>query len=257
MSFQLICIKISSMGKVMNMIMLTVCFGVLLIGAIPVFAYNASSTNYALDEYFFGTGGELSSSSANYQSKMAAGETTVGNSKSTNYQFNGGFNTTDTPLLEFAVNGGIYDLGVLNPTATSTVTPTFTVRNYLSSGYVVIMNGTPPITSDGTHTLTPMSTASNSQIGAEQFGVNLVNNTTPATGTNPVQVPDSSFSFGVAAGAYSTQNQFKFVSGDTIAMSGSSSGQTNYTMSVIANITKNTPAGQYGGNINLEVIPTF
>jgi hypothetical protein len=223
---------------------------------VPVFA-QSSSTNYKLEESFFGTGGELDASSTSYKAKQSAGETAVGNASSANYQFNAGFNTTDQPLLEFAVNGGIYDLGILDAASTGTAVAAFSVRSYLSAGYIVTAKGASPSTTAGAaHTLAPM-TAAGSSPGTEQFGINLVANTNPSIGSNPSQVPDSTFSFGSAASDYANPNIFKFLDGDTIAFSPKSSGQTNYALSIIANISRDTPAGQYGGTINLQVVPTF
>jgi hypothetical protein len=218
----------------------------------------SSSAHYKVEESVFGTGGELDASSPNYRAKQSAGETVVGNATSAHYQFQGGFNTTDQPLLEFAVNGGTYDLGVLDASATGSAAATFSIRNYLSSGYIVTLNGTAPGTTSGNpHALTPLSAQTGSSPGTEQFGVNLVANTNPAIGADPSQAPDSSFSFGSATNGYATANLYKFVPGDTVAFSSKSSGQTNYTMSIIANVERNTPAGQYGGSLNLQVIPTF
>jgi hypothetical protein len=217
----------------------------------------SSSTNYKVEESFFGTGGELDPSSTNYKAKQSAGETTVGNSASTNYQFQGGFTTSNEPLLEFAVNGGTYDLGILDYGNTSYTAASFTVRNYLSSGYVVRVNGQAPSLSDSSHTLTAMNAAATSQTGVEQFGINMVDNSIPNVGSNPAQVPDNTFSFGTAVAGYDTANMFKFVDGDTIAMSPKSSGQTNYALSIIANVARETPAGQYGGYLQLQVVPTF
>jgi hypothetical protein len=234
-----------------------VSFAVLAIWAGPVAHAQSTSTNYKVEESFFGTGGELDASSTNYKAKQSAGEMTVGNSASANYQFQGGFNTTDTPLLEVAVNGGTYDMGVLDISSTGNVTATFTVRNYLSSGYVVRLNGQAPTDSVSGHSLTSLSTASSSVPGTEQFGVNLVDNGNPDIGSNPAQVPDSTYSFGTPVAGYDTGNLFKFVDGDTIAMSPKSSGQTNYALSIIANVARSTPSGQYGGHLDLQVIPTF
>jgi hypothetical protein len=219
----------------------------------------SSSASYKVEESFFGTGGELDASSPNYRSKQAAGELTVGNTVSANYQFQAGFNTSNQPLLEFAVNGGTYDLGILDANTTGAVTPTFTVRNYLSSGYIVRVNGSSPTVTSGTtpHALAVLATPNGSTPGIEQFGINLVNNSNPDVGADPVQVPNSTFGFGAAVAGYDTPNLYKFVDGDTIAFSNKSSGQTNYTMSVIANVTRYTPAGQYGGKLNVQVIPTF
>lgn len=222
----------------------------------PVFA-QSSSTNYKVEESFFGTGGELDASSTNYKARQSAGELTVGNAASANYQFQGGFNTSDVPLLEFAVNGGTYDLGVLDASAVGSAVASFTIRNYLSSGYVVLVNGAAPSESIGGHVLTPMTVAASSTPGTEQFGINLVDNSNPDIGSNPVQVPDNTFSFGSAMAGYDTANLFKFVDGDIIAFSPKSSGQTNYALSIIANVARGTPAGQYGGRLNVQVVPTF
>lgn len=235
------------------MLSFVLCFGT----AAETLAQSTSS-NYKVEESVFGTGGELDSSSTNYRAKQAAGGLVVGNTASGQYQLYGGFNTNDTPLLEFAVLGGTYDLGILDYGTTNFVTASFTVRNYLSSGYVVTLTGDAPSTTDGgMHTLAPMTVLASAQPGEEQFGVNLVDNSIPNVGSNPAQYPDATFSFGTAVAGYDTPNLFKFVSGDTIAMSPKSSGQTNYALSIIANISRSTPPGQYGGHLNLQVIPTF
>lgn len=218
----------------------------------------SSSTNYKVEESFFGTGGELEASSTNYRAQQSAGETTVGNATSNNYQMQAGFNTTDQPLLEFAVNGGTYDLGILDPTITGAAVATFTVRNYLSSGYVVTVKGDSPSTANGSvHTLTALTAPTSSTPGTEQFGINLAANTNPAIGSDPTQSPDASFGYGSGTPDYAGANLFKFVSGDTIAFSNRSSGQTNYFLSMIANVALATPAGQYGGTLNVQVTPTF
>lgn len=237
--------------------LLGVSLAVLLVGTgAQVFA-QSTSTNYKVEETFFGTGGELDASSSSYKAKQSAGELTVGNATSNSYQFQAGFNTSDEPVLEFAVNGGIYDLGVLDASAPGAAVATFTVRNYLSSGYVVTVNGTSPTLSDGTHILAAMSSLAGSSPGTEQFGINLTNNSNPDIGADPAQVPDNTFGSGSAVSGYNSQNMFKFVDGDTVAFSPRSSGQTNYALSIIANVARETPAGQYGGKLNVQVIPTF
>ncbi|HET8671314.1 MAG TPA: hypothetical protein VFM05_12025 [Candidatus Saccharimonadales bacterium] len=230
---------------------------VLCLWAGPIAHAQSSSANYQVEEAFFGSGGELDASSNSYKAKQAAGELTVGNSASTNYQFQGGFNTSDIPLLELAVSGGTYDMGVLDYGTTGAVQASFTVRNYLSSGYIIVLNGNAPTLPDGGHTLAPMSALAQSSPGTEQFGVNLVDNGNPDIGANPVQVPDATFSFGTAVTGYDTPNWFRFADGGTIGMSPKSSGQTNYTLSMIANIARETPAGQYGGSLSVQVVPTF
>lgn len=236
---------------------LGVSLAILFVWAGPLARAQSSSTNYRVEESFFGTGGELDASSPNYRAKQSAGETVVGNSASTNYQFQGGFNTSDEPLLEFAVDGGTYDLGILDYDETNSVMASFSVRNYLSTGYIITINGESPTLSDGGHTLAPLTSPTNATPGTEQFGINLVDNSIPDVGSNPVQIPDNTYSFGTAIVGYDTPNFFQFVDGATIAMSPKSSGQTNYFLSIIANIARETPAGQYGGRLNVQVVPTF
>jgi hypothetical protein len=187
-------------------------------------------------------------------------ETGVGNPTSTNYQLRAGFNTTDYPTLEFYVNGGTVNLGTLSTSTTGSGSVTFSVLDYVSSGYTVILSGTPPqytLPNGSTYTLSPMTSAAASNQGTEQFGVNLVSNTTPAVGANVQQVPDTTFGFGTPSAGYNTTNQFKFNTGDTVASSSKASGESLYTLSMIANIAVSTPGGAYSGTMGLVAVATF
>lgn len=218
------------------------------------------SPNYKINETFFGAGGELSEQSATYQAKVAAGELGIDRTASTNYQAYAGFNTTDKPVLEVFVTGGTYDLGYLDNTKPSAITASFTVRSYLSNGYTVRLGGTPPRNVEGGQILTALITPTAPSTGAEQFGVNLTtNNISPIGpfGADPTQVPDSTFSFGAATADYATSNLFKYVENDIIAQSPSSSGVTQFTLSAIANISKQTIAGYYTTDLFVNVVPTF
>lgn len=214
------------------------------------------SGTYGVSEAFFGTGGELNACSTTYCSKQAAGELTIGATGSTTYKAQAGFNTDRTPSLTFVVPAQNINLGVLSPGTTKTTTATFSVYSYLSSGYVVQTVGNGPTNSG--HQLTPLASPTASNSGAEQFGINLVANTSPVSfGANPGQIPDATFGFGVAATGYNTANQYKYVNGDTIAQSLSSSGETDYTMSYIFNATALTPGGTYTMNQVLVATATF
>jgi hypothetical protein len=217
-----------------------------------------TSPSYKVDETYFGTGGELDASSPSYKAKQSAGEITVGNNTSPSYQFNAGYNTTKDELLEVAVTGGTFDLGILDPATTQASSTTFTIRNYLASGYVVRLNGTSLRSGGGgTHAITALTTPALPNPGHEQFGVNLAANTSPAVGSSPLQLPDNTFAYGAATTDYNQPNNFKFVDNDMIAQSLKSSGMTEYTLSFIANIDNNTPSGNYGASLSIVVIPTF
>jgi hypothetical protein len=218
-------------------------------------AAQSASSSYQVNEVFFGTGGELHACSTTYCSKQAAGEATAGTTTGTAYKAQGGFNTDRTPYLQFIVNSSNTDIGVLTTGSTATATGTFSVKNYLSSGYSVITASNPP--QNGSYTMNALSSPAASTTGTEQFGMNLVANTSPALGANPVQVPSGTFSFGQAASGYNTPNQYKYVAGDVIASSSQSSGQTDYTISYIFNIGTSTRGGTYTFNDVLVATATF
>lgn len=223
------------------------------LGAVTV-AAQSSSNSYKVDEVFFGSGGVLQACSGSYCAKQSAGETAVGLTKSANWQAHAGFNTTDTPMLELAVNGNI-DLGTLEPDNTGVGTANIQVRTYLASGYSMMIVGEPP--RNASHTLKTTTAPEPSQKGTEQFGINLRQNTELNIGADPVQIPDDTFSFGLPVGNYGTVDQYMYQNGDTVAYSSSSTGQTNYTLSMIANISNATEAGRYSGSFSVVVTSTF
>lgn len=242
-----------------NVLVLAIIFSFVVV---PTASAQLTSPSYKVDETYFGTGGELDASSPNYKAKQSAGEFTVGNNTSASYQFNAGFNTTAEELLEVAVSGGTFDLDVLDTATTHAGSTTFTIRNYLASGYVVRLSGTSLRSAGGgVYTIPALSSQTAPTPGTEQFGVNLVANTTststPAVGANPIQIPDNTFSYGAAANGYDTPDLFKFVDNDIIAESLKSSGMTEYALSFMANINTNTPSGSYGASLSIIVIPTF
>lgn len=216
------------------------------------------SPNYEVNETFFGSGGNLDNASPNYSAKTAAGELAVGNISSPNFQAYAGFNTTNTILMELNVTGGVFDMGVLDESQVKTQQTSFTVKDYLSTGYTVQLLGRPP--SNSGHELAAMSASGSSTPGTEQFGVNLAANNLPVVGpfgAAPAQVPDASFGFGYAVSPYNISNSFKYVEGDTIARSDKSTGITNFTLSFISNISRTTPGGTYGGSLFIRVVPTY
>jgi hypothetical protein len=221
-----------------------------------------TSSNYKSNEVFFGTGGDNNQSSANYKASASVGSLGVGNYASTNYKVYSGFLTPNEPFLEMQIDTTNVNLGTLDANAANTGTSTFHVRAYVDSGYTVqTISSAPTYTSGATsHTLAAMSLGASSP-GTEQFGINLVHNTSPANfGTDPSPQPSSSFATGVAAAGYDTTNQFKYHAGDIIAQtpSGSSGwGLTIYTISYIANISLLTPAGNYTMVHDLVIVATF
>ena len=203
-----------------------------------------SSTNYSQDEQFMGSGGSVDGTSG---TRDAIGDTGVGPGTSAgSSRIDSGYVTDGDPRLAFIVQTTSVSFGNLSANTTATGTSTFSVLNYTSYGYVVQTVGNPP--SSGSYVLSGMPSTTASQVGTEQYGINLRSNTSPITfGADPVQVPDSSFSSGGAAGGYSTADNFRYVQGETVASAAQSSGQTNYTVSYIVNISSATAGGLYTG----------
>ncbi len=220
-----------------------------------------SSSNYQSNEVFFGAGGDYNQSSANYQGSGSAGALGVGATSSSSYKAYSGFLTPGEPFLDFVVDNTTVNLGLLDSASTKTGTATFHVRSYLNSTYSVQTFGTAPsyTSGSGSHTLTALTSQTNSITGTEQFGINLVANTSPATfGADPSKQPDSTFATGAASSGYQTTNLYKYVSGDTIAGSVTNGwGQTNFTISYIGNTTLQTPAGNYLMSQDLIVVAQY
>jgi hypothetical protein len=233
-------------------------------------ALQAQSSTYGVDEAFFGNGGELNACSTTYCTKQAAGDLAVGNSASASYQTQAGGLVTDRiPSLELIVNNPNADIGILTTTTTHVTSATFSVKSYLAGGYVVQTSSPGP--KNGSYTMQGLSSPTGSSIGNEQFGINLKANSCPGAapalpakggctgsfGANPSQAPDSTFSFGFSAPGYDTADQYKYVDGDIIAKSDTSSGETDYTVSYLYNISNVTPGGTYVLDQSIVATSTF
>ena len=223
-----------------------------------------SSSHYNANEVFFGNGGDNGQSSSNYSALVSSGALGVGQYSSANYQAFSGFLTPNEPFLELGIDSPTVDMGAVDPASTITGAAAFHVRAYLNSGYTVQTLNDPPSSTSGaaTHTLKAMSTQGSSAAGTEQFGINLVHNTSPVTfGTDPVPIPTSGYAAGTAAPGYDTANQYKYVKGDVIAETPSGTntgwGMTDYTIAYIANASIITPAGHYQVVQDLVAVATY
>jgi hypothetical protein len=212
-----------------------------------------TSNSYQFQETSLGGVGNSGATSTNYQSATSGG--TVGNTNSTSagFQINAGNTTTNDPTLAFSIISGSASFGSFSASTPATSTTTFQVADYTSYGYVVQVVGNAP--TNGPHSLTTMSTTGPSQVGVEQFGINLVANTSPSSiGANPNH---GQFGFGSAATNYSTTNNYRYVSGETIVTGPKSSGVTVYTISYIVNVAGLTPGGDYTGAQTLICTGTY
>jgi len=224
-------------------------------GTNPVFAVTSNSNNYQVTEMELGGSTSSESCSGQYCAKASIGDMATGKSANSGGSATFGPVTDGEPLLEVIVNPGESNLGTLSAENTATKTTTVQVRNYLSGGYMVQITGSPPKYKD--HTLSTPGTPTESRKGTEQFAINVVANTTPQVGASIVQFPDDLTSFGKAEDNYATANMFMYHSGDVVARSLTESGQSTYTISMIVNVSNETPAGHFSGDFSAVVIPVF
>ncbi len=243
----------------------------LVIGALLPIRVGAqsSSNSYRVEEAYFGSGGEVDLNSGSYNVQAGLGSLGVGLSSSTNYDVEAGFYTPNAPYLEMFVNSTVVDLGTLSSSSTGTGVGVFWIRTYLSSSYFV-KTMSQSLTSEGGAVLSPKLTTGASSPGTEEFGINLVANTSPATfGADPVNVPDDSYADGQAFGDgpggerdYDDPNEYAYGVGDTIARSQATIGRqavgrTDYTISYIANISNITAGGTYRMEHDLVAVVTY
>lgn len=221
---------------------------------VTVITANAlQSTNYQFNETSLGGLGNNKGQSSGYKALTSGGIIGFGDQAATLTQAKPGGETTSDPALAFAVASSSLNFGTFSPGLTATSTSTFAVSDYTSYGYVVQALGTPP--TNGTHTIAAMSSTGVSAAGSEQFGINLVANTSPTSlGANPNY---GQFGFGAPTANYGTTNNYRYVSGETIASAPKSSGTTVYTISYIVNVSSLTIGGDYSGNQTILCTATF
>lgn len=227
-----------------------------------VFADSSESTNYRVDQTFFGSGGVLDANSANYSSRQTLGELGVGLSESASFRAYAGFNTTDEPYIEFYVDEDTIDIGTLELGEEKTTNGSFYVRAWQSSGYVVQTVADPPTNTETGYQLSPLTAGGTNSPGTEQFGINLVLNDEFCgvgcdLGANPQQVPDATYSFGQASVGYDTDGTFRYNVGENIAESAESTSITVYTLSYLYNVSATTPSGKYEFYHNMVATATY
>jgi hypothetical protein len=98
-----------------------------------------------------------------------------------------------------------------------------------------------------------MASGGASSVGSKQFGFNLAAaNTSPSVGA---AVTGSGI--GTATANYSTNNNFRFNSGEVIATATGASNANTFTVGYIANINGVTPAGAYNTVLTYTATANF
>lgn len=157
------------------------------------------------------------------------------------------------PILIFCVAGEVnddcsqeyggnnVDLGDLYPDITSSTTSQMAVSTNASGGFVITANG--PTIEAGTHVIPAMAVPTVSATGNNQFGINLVANTTPQIGTDIVQNPTTPNA--VVMPNYNIPNQYMYSDGSRVAEGSGTNLGTIYTVSYLINDAPSLTPGVY------------
>ena len=149
-----------------------------------------------------------------------------------------------------SASGFDLDMGTLSESVTATQTTQIAGSTNVSNGYTVYVLGY--TLTAGTNVIPAMSSAGASTIGNSQFGLNARANSTPSIG----QEPAGSGSL-APTGAYALPNSFKYVNGDAIATSPTSTDFNTLTISYVANTSQSQPAGVYTTTLTYVATSTF
>lgn len=152
--------------------------------------------------------------------------------------------------LTFTLAASAVSLGTITASSTGSGTSTMTAATNAGSGYAITVNGS-TLTS-GANTITALAAKTASSQGTEQFGINLKDNATPNIGTEV-----SGTGSGVASSNYNSADQYRFVSGDTVASAAAATNSNTYTVSYIANSGSNTEPGSYTTTLTYIMSATF
>ncbi|GAC1502401.1 MAG: hypothetical protein NVS1B10_07140 [Candidatus Saccharimonadales bacterium] len=171
--------------------------------------------------------------------------------------------TSGVPDCTTATSGSIAFNQLFSPTSTATTSSQMAASTNAGTGYSITINGV-TLTS-GSNTVTAMGAAAAGVRGTSQFGVNLKLNTsatsTPVVGSEVAPIANGTNYRGQAAANYNTVDNFKFVTGDSVANSANGgAGGTDaqiFTTSYIVNVPGSQPAGTYTSTITYICTPTF
>ena len=228
-----------------------------LLAAGGLLAANNSSTSYVIFADVFSAGGAEDSSSASYSLQDTLGESIILSATTTasNYGIKAGFRELyPDQSLSFSITDTTISFGTLSASAASTDSHTMVVSTNATNGFSITATGDNSTLTSGANTISAIgATAAASSVGSEQFGINLVANTSPSVGANP----SGTSPLGSAANQYNGANLFAWSSGATVATSTAAIGSTTFTVSYLANISSATESGTYSLTITYAATANF
>ena len=172
-------------------------------------------------------------------------------------------NVGGIPDCSTVTSGSILFNQLFSPTDTATASSQMAASTNATTGYNITIAG--PTLTSGSNTIPAMTAATTGVRGVGQFGLNLKANTlttsTPIVGHEVTLVANGIDLRGQATTGYDVVDNFKFVTGDSIANSANGgAGPTNaqiYTASYIVNVTGSQTAGTYTTTLTYVCTATF
>lgn len=131
------------------------------------------------------------------------------------------------------------DMGDLIPGSTALARSQMAAGTNASDGFAIAAYGTSMLA--GGSEIPALSQPTESRPGTNQFGINLVENTTPIHGANPDNTADAA----LPTPDYAQSNRFTFRNGDVVAQSPGVALTSRFTVSYLVNVSNALPAGVY------------
>lgn len=149
-----------------------------------------------------------------------------------------------------SVTGSRVDVGELQTTLTATASIQFSGATNDPTGFVTYLNGF--TMTSGNNIISALASNGASVAGTSQFGLNLRANTVPTGGLDPVGAGSST-----AAAGYTTPNSYRFVNGEAIASSPTSTDFKLFTATYIVNVSGAQPPGVYATTMTFTAVAAF
>ena len=149
-----------------------------------------------------------------------------------------------------SVTGFKVDVGELQTTLAATASMQFSGATNDPTGFTTYLNGF--TMTSGNNIITALSSNAGSVPGTSQFGLNLRANTIPAGGLDPVGAGTSA-----ATAAYGTANSFRFVNGEAITNSPTSTDFKLFTATYIVNVGSGQAPGVYATTMTFTAVAAF
>lgn len=137
------------------------------------------------------------------------------------------------------------NMGEMSTTDTLVAQSQMSVGTNASGGFAITVNGSP--FTAGTSVVPSPTTPTASRPGTNQFGINLVANTAPSVGLDPIGLENTNI---IVSSDYGVQDAYKYEDGDLVAYSPNVSLMGKFTVSYIVNASPDLRAGVYTTTLN-------